>query len=130
MNYKTALAGAILGLGLLAGCQSKTELAGFDAKAWKQDMGSCTDTRKTLLQDFENVKDQLFGKSEKEIKAILGRPDGEELMERSQRFFYYYIEPGTHCQIKGRLSEANRVQIRFSSLSRVNEITYAQPVSL
>ena len=113
----------------LNGCRGKTEIEGFDSKAWKADFGSCNNTRKAMLDDFEKAKPQLYDLSEREVKAILGRPDGEELFERNQRYFYYYIEPGTHCQVKGKLSEANRIQIRFSPLSKVNEIMYAHPVT-
>ena len=115
-------------LTFLSSCNRKTEIAGFNSQAWKADAGSCKNVRNGMLAEFEKAKPELFGLAEKEVKAILGRPDGEELFERNQRYFYYYIESGSHCQTKGKMSGANHIKIRFSALSKVNEITYAHPI--
>ncbi|MDX5347501.1 MAG: outer membrane protein assembly factor BamE [Hymenobacteraceae bacterium] len=113
---------------LLAGCREKATIAGFDSSAWKNDRKSCKGVRTEMIDDVEKIRLQLYGMKEQQVFDILGRPDAEELYRNSQRFFFYYIQPGTQCQQQGGLSEANMLQVRMNALNKVSEITYKYPI--
>ncbi|MCU0392138.1 MAG: hypothetical protein MUE81_13545 [Thermoflexibacter sp.] len=101
--------------------QNSPDVQGFDLEAWKKDKKGCNSTRASLLNDFEKkVKPQLEGLSEIEIVKILGKADYSLLAERNQKFYRYYLEEGEQC---GKNKKARYVQIRFSALNVVNEIT-------
>ncbi|WP_114781350.1 hypothetical protein [Botryobacter ruber] len=120
----------LLLLGALAvACSEPARIAGFDSDRWKSDRYACENSRQAMQSDFDGIRRELYGLKEPDIIDILGKPDGEQLMARGQRIFYYYIEPGSQCNRKGVLSEANRVEVRFNALSRVSEITYARPLA-
>ncbi|AKD04416.1 hypothetical protein POKO110462_06395 [Pontibacter korlensis] len=118
----------LLGLLLLSACSTPDSMKGFDSKTWKDDRDACQNQRAALVDDFEQIRKELYGKKEYVVRNVLGKPDSEELMERSQRIYFYYIEPGTQCDSRNELSEANRVQVRINSLGKVSEITYYKPV--
>lgn len=112
---------------LLCACSEPARIPGFDSDQWQQDKRACQSVRMQMIPDFENIRRSLYGRSEAEIKDILGKPDGEQLMSRGQRVFIYYLEPGTQCEERNKLSSANRAEVRFSALNKVSEITYLRP---
>lgn len=103
-------------------------MAGFDSAKWKQDKKGCQEQRRTMLHDFDNIRLDLYGRTEDDIKDILGKPDAEQLMRRGQRVFIYYLEAGEQCTERNKLSEANRAEVRFNALHKVSEITYLRPL--
>lgn len=109
-------------------CSQKASIAGFDSDNWKKDKKGCQAQRSTLLHDFDTIRLALYGKPENDIKDILGKPDAEQLMRRGQRVFIYYLEPGSQCSERNKLSEANRIEVRFNALQKVSEITYLRPI--
>lgn len=113
---------------LLFGCAEQASMTGFDSNKWQQDKKGCQEQRRTMLQDFENIRLDLYGRPENDIKDILGKPDAEQLMRRGQRVFIYYLEPGEQCTERNKLSEANRAEVRFNALHKVSEITYLRPI--
>lgn len=113
---------------LLFGCGEKARMDGFDSVKWQQDKKGCQEQRLTMLHDFDNVRLDLYGRDENDIKDILGKPDAEQLMRRGQRVFIYYLEPGAQCTERNKLSEANRAEVRFNALHKVSEITYLRPI--
>ena len=112
----------------LMGCADPASISGFDSGKWKMDKKGCQGQRNTMVKDFETIRRDLYGRPEEDVKDILGKPDAEQLMRRGQRVFIYYFEPGTHCNEKNKLSEANRAEVRFNALSKVSEITYLRPL--
>ncbi len=113
---------------LLAACSEPDRIEGFDSDSWKSDKYGCSNVRQGMQTDFERVRKELYKKEEAQIIDILGRPDGEQLMARGQRIFYYYLEEGSQCDQKNNLSEANRAEVRFNALNRVSEVTYLRPL--
>ncbi|MHC2993514.1 hypothetical protein OB13_18755, partial [Pontibacter sp. HJ8] len=103
----------LLLLPLLLSCSEPARIPGFDSDAWQQDKKGCNGTRNELVKKFDSIRRELYGKSEDDIKAILGRPDAEQLMSRGQRVFLYYLEPGSQCDHTNKLSNANRAEVRF-----------------
>ncbi|MCC9167622.1 hypothetical protein [Pontibacter harenae] len=113
---------------LITSCSEPAQIEGFDSQQWKNDRYACNGIRKEMISQIDSIRKQLYGKKEQDIKDILGKPDSEELMSRGQRVFIYYLEPGSHCNQKDQLSEANRLQVRLNATYKVNEVTYAQPL--
>ncbi|MCX2741491.1 hypothetical protein [Pontibacter anaerobius] len=127
---KRSIIAQSIGLLLLAACTTPDSLKDFDSTTWKNDRFGCDNQRAELVDDFELIRKEMYGKKEYVVRNVLGKPDSEELMERSQRIYFYYIEPGAQCQDRRtRMSEANRVQVRINSLGKVSEITYYKPVT-
>jgi len=52
--------------------------------------------------------------SEMDVVALLGKPDQNELYRRNQKFFYYFIEPGTPCT--GATEHPARLSVRFNAM--------------
>jgi outer membrane protein assembly factor BamE (lipoprotein component of BamABCDE complex) len=54
---------------------------------------------------------------------LFGKPDAEELLERSQKIYIYYITPGPKCT-KGTSSiqDQKALTVRFDALGKVREI--------
>ncbi|RIJ41815.1 hypothetical protein [Pontibacter oryzae] len=119
---------AIIGVLCLSACSTPESLKSFDSKTWKDDRYACSGKRGDLVDDLEAIKKELYGKKEYVLRNVLGKPDSEELMERNQRIYYYYLEPGTQCENRNMLSDANRVQVRINSLGKVSEVSYYRPI--
>ena len=116
-------------LPLIWACSEPARIPGFDSEKWQQDKKACQDTRRQMTPEFEHIRRDLYGRTEAEIKDILGKPDGEQLMSRGQRVFIYYLEPGAQCEQRNKLSDANRAEVRFNALNKVSEITYLRPIT-
>lgn len=112
---------------LLGACGTPESLRGFDSKAWKDDKNACNGERTRLAPEFEKIRKELYGKKEYVVRNVLGKPDKEELLERSQRIYYYYLEAGEQCGSSEALSDANRAEVRINSLGKVSEINYNNP---
>ena len=120
----------LLAFPLLLSCSDPARIDGFDSTQWQQDKNGCQGTRQQMARDFERIRLDLYGRPEADIKDILGKPDGEQLMSRGQRLFLYYLEPGMQCDQRNKLSEANRAEVRFNALNNVSEITYLRPIPI
>lgn len=117
----------LLAVGLLSSCGVPESLQNFDSENWKADSFACAGKRGELVDDFEKIRKELYGKKEYVLRNVLGKPDSEELLERNRRIYYYYIEPGTQCSDRYKLSEANRVEVRIGATGKVTEVAYLHP---
>lgn len=108
-------------------CSTPESLQGFDSDTWRSDKNGCLGKRTTLIPEFEKIRKEIYGKKEYLVRNLLGKPDKEELMERSQRIYYYYLESGAQCEQTIDLSDALRAEVRINSLGKVSEITYNHP---
>lgn len=114
----------------LLSCREATRLEGFDSEKWKSDRYACKGIRSEMQPAVDSIRRQFYGLEEKDVSDILGKADSEQLMARGQRQFLYYLEPGSQCEQTGRrLSEANRLEIRFNSLNKVSEVSYFRPLN-
>lgn len=125
---KQLVATSIACLMLFASCGTPESLRDFDSDTWKNDRYGCDNRRGEMVNDFEKIRKELYGKKEYVVRNVLGKPDSEELMERNQRIYHYYFEPGPQCESRNQLTEANRVQVRINSLGKVSEVTYYRPI--
>lgn len=115
----------ILGVGLLCGCSSVPDRFGkLDLKKWRSDRGGCTGVRATLVSDFKAETQNLKGKTANTIGELLGRPDINQIADRNQKFYIYFLEKGPHCDQSGQKSDSRSVAIRMSAIGLATEITF------
>ena len=73
-------------------------LEGIDRARWEEDKYGCNNIRSTMRASLDLQKEKLLALDQMEIVGLLGRPDQNELSKRSQKFFYYFIEPGRNVE--------------------------------
>ena len=91
----------------------------FNSELWKNDKNGCTGERLTLKNDLLAVKHKMRGLKNDDIESFLGKPDAQELYNRSQRYYIYFIEPGPKCENPNENPLA--LFVRFSAIGIANE---------
>jgi hypothetical protein len=115
-----------VGLLLLFSCSSPTAFFSPDQLAiWKSDPEGCKNLRLDVLKSLEGNLDNLKGKSETEIKKIFGKPEIIDLGKRSEKFYFYHLEPSDKCENK-KFGLKKMLSVRFNAINRVNEIIITQ----
>lgn len=110
---------------VLLNCSSPPDrLGSLDLVKWRADRGGCSGVRTALVEDFKAIRPEIKGKSANEAGKILGRPDSEQLDDRNQKFYIYFLESGPHCQDPKVKSESRSVALRISAIGLVTEITF------
>lgn len=101
-------------------CQAPSkDLEGFDRQTWASDRFGCQGRRLSMKADFERIKSQLMGQSQRYVAEQLGKPDKIDLSSRNGKFFIYYLS-GPDCP-GGQQTQA--YYIRFSPIDMVNEVS-------
>ena len=107
---------------LLLSCgKSLPILDGIDIEKWKEDKAGCSLIRKNLIDQLDHQREKIKSLSESEVVELLGRPDKNELLKRNQKFFYYYLEPGSNCP-QGK-PEFKKLMIRFNAIGLAKEVS-------
>jgi hypothetical protein len=68
------------------------------------------------------------GVSSNDMDEILGKPDIQQLADRNQEYYIYFLEPGPHCQQKP--SQSKSIAFRFSAMGIATEITFQEGIPL
>jgi hypothetical protein len=95
-------------------------LDNFNAARWKDDRHGCLGDRKKMMESLQEQKEKLLALKEMQIVSLLGRPDGNELYERNQKFYSYSITPSASCLSADSLIV--RLEIRFNALGVAKEV--------
>ena len=111
---------------LLASCTHQPDLKGFDTQTWQADRGGCGGRRQHLLEKLRALRSELKGTSANDFADLFGKPDINQLTDRNQEYYIYYLEPGPHCQNIETRSQALSVAVRFSAIGLATEITFQQ----
>ncbi|MFT6055639.1 MAG: hypothetical protein ACJAS3_002243 [Roseivirga sp.] len=98
----------------------KTEVGDFNSDKWIADRQACSGDRAEMVQDILEIKENLLGLYQKSIIKVLGKPEGEELYERSQTYWWYYIDPALDCE--NAIEKPRKLTVRFTALGIANEI--------
>lgn len=110
---------------LVSGCTPAPDQFGkLNLKKWRGDRGGCTGVRGTLEPDFRAEIQNLKGKTANTIGELLGRPDVNQIADRNQKFYIYFLEKGPHCDQPGGKSMSRSVAIRMSAIGLATEITF------
>ncbi|MVM39837.1 hypothetical protein GO730_23200 [Spirosoma sp. HMF3257] len=96
----------------------------LDLKKWRGDRGGCNGVRATLVPDFRAEIQNLKGKTTNTIGELLGRPDINQIADRNQKFYIYFLEKGSHCDQPGLKSNSRSVAIRMSAIGLATEVTF------
>ncbi|GAB3797592.1 hypothetical protein GCM10028819_16840 [Spirosoma humi] len=110
---------------LISGCNPPPDQFGkLNLKKWRGDRGGCNGVRGTLEADFKAEIQNLKGKTANTIGELLGRPDVNQIADRNQKFYIYFLAKGPHCNQPGGKSMSRSVAIRMSAIGLATEITF------
>jgi len=114
----------VLGLVLVLGsCSSKLDAGDINLENWKADRYGCKELRIQDLEEIRRIKNTFLGASNQSIIKTLGRPDRVELVDKSQSFFFYFLEPSGDCEGVETEKEPLKVLFRMNAISKVSEVT-------
>lgn len=111
-------------LGLLSSCTKQPDLSGFDAEKFLQDEAGCQGIRSSQISWLKAHKENLKGVSSNDIEDILGKPDIQQLADRNQEYYVYFLEKGPQCENIKNPSQAYCMAFRFSAIGLATEITF------
>lgn len=120
---KIALLIPIMILVLIASCSSPLDAGKINLENWKSDRYGCKGLRMQELEEFRAIKNNFLGADNQALIKTFGRPDRVDLMDKSQSFFFYFIEPSSECEGVKSEKEPLRVLFRMNALSKVSEVT-------
>ncbi len=93
----------------------------IDMAKWKEDKNGCQLIRQASIDALDQQREKIRSLSEAEVVELLGRPDKNELLKRNQKFYYYYLEPGTACSTSK--VEFKKLMIRFNAIGLAKEVS-------
>ena len=93
-------------------------------RTWRGDRGGCQGKRSNQIEAVRAIREELKGMTENEIADQLGRPDINQLIDRNQKFYIYFLEQGGHCESVAMPSQARSVALRMSAIGVVTEVTF------
>lgn len=108
---------------LVSGCSGSLDTGNINTDDWKSDRYGCSGIRMQYIDDIKAIKNSFLGKNNQEIILTFGRPDRVELVDKSQSFFFYFLEPSSSCEGVEIEKEPLKVLFRFNAISRVSEVT-------
>ena len=109
----------------LSGCgHALPAVEGFNATTWRADPYACRDLRRAEVPALRKAREQLYEARADDVNALLGPPDEEELRAGTEKVYYYYLVPGTHCTGRHARSGAPCVSLRFGPLGTVTEVLF------
>ena len=105
---------------IMIGCgKSLPELNGVNLAAWKEDRLACNGQRTAMMEAMILEKDKLKALSELNLVKLLGRPDENQLLDRNQKIYTYYLEPGPDCDAPQ--PDARKLVLRINAMGRAKE---------
>lgn len=109
---------------LLTACTHQPNLKEFDLEKWRADRGGCRGLRSTQVDQLKALRQELKGMTANNFAEQFGKPDVNQLADRNQEYYVYFLEAGPHCQDIRTPSEARTVAVRFSALGLATEVTF------
>lgn len=103
-------------------CSPQLETGSINLENWKNDRNGCKGLRLQDLEEIERLRNTFLEANNQQLIKTFGRPDRVELYDKSQSFFYYFLEPSDACEgIKEK--EPLKVLFRLNAVNRVSEVT-------
>ena len=91
---------------------------------FKNDRGGCKGDRLQQMAWLKSNKMTWKAVSSNDVEDILGKPDIQQLADRNQEYYIYYLESGEHCAKITNPSQAKTMAFRFSAIGLATEITF------
>ena len=107
----------------LSSCSSAVDAGKINIENWKSDRYGCKGLRLQDMEEFRTIKNQFLGIDNQALIKTFGRPDRVELVDKSQSFFFYFLEPSSDCAGVELKKEPLRILFRMNALSKVSEVT-------
>jgi hypothetical protein len=107
----------------IASCSGPLDAGKINLKNWKSDRYGCKGLRMQELEEFRAIKNSFLGADNQALIKTFGRPDRVDLQDKSQSFFFYFLEPSEGCDGVNPEKEPLRVLFRMNALSKVSEVT-------
>ena len=107
----------------LLSCGGKLDAGNINLENWKSDRYGCKGLRMEDKEELERIKNTFLGENNQSIIKTFGRPDRVELVDKSQSFFFYFLEPSGDCDGVETEKEPLRVLFRMNAVSNVSEVT-------
>ena len=107
----------------IASCSGPIEAGKINLENWKADRYGCKGLRIQDLEELKAIKNNFLGADNQAIIKTFGRPDRVELLDKSQSFFFYFLEPSDDCEGVKTEKEPLKVLFRMNALSKVSEVT-------
>jgi hypothetical protein len=103
-------------------CSEKLDTGKMNIENWKADRYGCKGLRIQDLEELQKIKNSFLGANNQSIIMTFGRPDRVELMDKSQSFFFYFLEPSNGCESVKTEKEPLRVLFRMNAVNKVSEV--------
>jgi len=114
---------SLAAIGWMTSCSGPVSVGEVNLDNWKSDRDGCKGLRMNELEAFKAAKNNFLGADNQALIKTLGRPDRVELVDKSQSFFFYFIEPSGDCEGVESKKEPLRVLFRMNAISKVSEVT-------
>lgn len=114
---------SLLALASISSCSGPVDAGKVNLENWKLDRDGCKGLRMQELEEFKAIKNNFLGADNQALIKTFGRPDRVELVDKSQSFFFYFIEPSGDCEGVESEKEPLRVLFRMNAISKVSEVT-------
>ena len=108
---------------ILFSCSGPIDAGKINLENWKADRYGCKSLRMQDLEELKQIKNNFLGADNQSLIKTFGRPDRVELVDKSQSFFFYFLEPSSDCEGMESEKEPLRVLFRMNALSKVSEVT-------
>jgi hypothetical protein len=108
----------------LVSCTHKPDLNGLNVALFKKDRGGCNGDRLKQIAWLKSNKMTWKGVSSNDMEDILGKPDIQQLADRNQEYYIYFLEKGEQCEKMTNPSRAKSMALRFSAIGLATEITF------
>lgn len=109
-------------------CTKQPKLEGINLEKWRADKGGCLGERTQTIDKLKALKEEIKGVSSNDLDDYLGKPDVQQLADRNQEYYIYFLEKGVHCQTLQKPSEARSMAVRFSAMGMATEVTFQKGV--
>ncbi|GGZ32049.1 hypothetical protein GCM10007049_26790 [Echinicola pacifica] len=123
MKFKLVFILLISCLCLNQSCVRKLDTGNIDLEKWKSDRYGCRGLRLEQLEEIKHIKNNFLEATNQELIVTFGRPDRVELLNKSQSFFFYFLEPSSSCDGVEIEKEPLKVLFRLNAINRVSEVT-------
>lgn len=113
---------------LATACTKQPKLESLNLEKWSTDRGGCNGERTRSIEQLKSLKEEIKGVSSNDLDDYLGTPDIQQLADRSQKYYIYFLEKGAHCEDLKLRSNAQSMSVRFSAMGMATEVTFQRGV--
>ena len=102
------------------------EVGNIDLVNWKNDRYGCNGLRIQQLDEIQKMKNDFLGANNQELIKTFGRPDRVMLVDKSQSFFFYFLDPSDNCENFNSNEAPLKVMFRLNAINKVSEVTISR----